>query len=92
MRTLATDPEARKQYQLAHHQEAKRRGLAVEVIDDIRRDIEAGRDLKAEDVGKLTREHLEQIASKGDAYVREMIDSSRKRADEYWKGRERERD
>lgn len=92
MRTLATDPEARKQYQLAQHQEAKRRGLAVEVIDDIRRDIEAGRDLKAEDVGKLTREHLEQIASKGDAYVREMIDASRKRADEYWKGRERERD
>lgn len=92
MRTLATDPEARKQYQLAQHQEAKRRGLAVEVIDDIRRDIEAGRDLKAEDVSKLTREHLEQIASKGDAYVREMIDASRKRADEYWKGRERERD
>jgi hypothetical protein len=88
MRTLTTDPEARKQYQLAQHAEAKRRGMAVEALDNIQRDIAAGRDLSAADVSKLPREQLVQIASGGDAYVNQLIESSRKRADEYWKGRE----
>ncbi len=92
MHTLATDPEARKQYQLAQHAEAKRRGIAVEALDNIRRDSEAGRDLSAADVSKLPREQQEQILGKGDPYVRELIESSRKRAEEYWKGRERGRD
>jgi hypothetical protein len=92
MRRLATDPAYRRQHQLASHAEAQRRGMSEEAIDDIRRDIEAGRNLRASDVQKLTREHQEEILAKGDAYVTQMIEASRKRADEYWKGRERERD
>jgi hypothetical protein len=92
MRTLTSDPEARRQYNLAQHAEAKRRGIAVEALDNIQRDHAAGRDLSAADVSKLPREQLVQIESGGDAYVREMIESARKRAEEYWKGRERYRD
>ncbi len=90
MHALATDPDARKQHQLARRAEAQRRGLSEAAIDDIRRDIDAGRDLRASDVAALTRAHQEQILAKGDVYVRELIEASRKRGND--QGRERERD
>lgn len=92
MRAFVTDPEARKTQQLARLAASRREQDSEKAIESIREDMEAGRNLKPEDVSHLTRQHQEQIRSKGDSYVQEMVDNARKRADSYWKGKERERD
>jgi hypothetical protein len=101
--TLMNDPDAARRYDEQHLAEAQRRNLHPDVLDDIKRDIEAGRDLKAEDISKLPREHLEQIKAKGDAYVLQLAASARDWSEKYWgggndwsggwaRGRERERE
>ena len=84
--TLMNDPEAARRYDEQHMAEAQRRNLHPDVLDDIKRDIEAGRDLKAEDISKLPREHLEQIKAKGDAYVTQLAASARDWSEKYWGG------
>ena len=92
MRRLATDPAYRKQHQVARLAADRAAERSDKAIVDIAHDIEAGRTLRASDVASLTRAHQEQILAKGDAYVTQMIEAARKRADEYWKGRGREQD
>jgi cell filamentation protein len=48
-------------------------------IENIRDDIEAGRDLSASDLVHLTPTHLENIKAKGDAYVLELISDIERR-------------
>lgn len=84
--TLINDPEAARRYDEQHLAEAQRRNMAPEVLDDIKRDIEAGRDLKAEDISKLPREHLEQIKAHGDPYVLQWAASARDWSEKYWGG------
>ena len=84
--TLINDPEAAKRYDAQLLAEAQRRKLDPEVLDDIKRDIEAGRHLKAEDLSKLPREHLEQIKARGDAHVHEMIKMNERWSEQYWRG------
>jgi hypothetical protein len=92
MKAFATDPAARKRQQLGRLAAAQREKDSDKAIESIREDMEAGRNLKPENIAQLTRQHQEQIFSKGDDYVRQMVDDARKRADSYWKGRERERE
>ena len=92
MRAFVTDPAARKNQQLARLAASRREQDSEKAIESIREDMEAGRNLKPEDISHLTRQHQEQIRSKGDSYVQEMVDDARKRADTYWKGTERERE
>ena len=92
MRAFVTDPQARKNQQLARLAASRREQDSEKAIESIREDMEAGRNLKPEDISHLTRQHQEQIFSKGDSYVREMVEDARKRADTYWKGTERERE
>ena len=54
--------------------------------------METGRRLKLEDVQHLTREHQEQIRSKGDDYVRQMVDDAREKLERSSRGEGRERD
>jgi hypothetical protein len=92
MRAFVTDPAARKQQQLdrlAASQQAANDKKALESIHD---DMQAGRNLKAEDIRHLTRQHQEQIKMFGDTAVRQMVDDARKYSDRYWKGEERERE
>ena len=84
--TLMNDPEAARRYDEQHMAEAQRRNLHPDVLDDIKRDIEAGRDLKAEDISKLPREHLEQIKAHGDPYVLQWAASARDWSEKYWGG------
>ena len=101
--TLINDPDAARLYDEQHLAEAQRRNMAADVLDDIKRDIAAGRDLKAEDISRLPREHLEQIKAHGDPYVLQWAASSRDWSEKYWgggndwsggsaRGRERERE
>jgi hypothetical protein len=92
MRAFVTDPAARKQQQLdrlAASQQAANDRKALESIHD---DMRAGRNLKAEDIRHLTRQHQEEIRMFGDTAVRQMVDDARKYSDRYWKGEERERE
>jgi len=92
MRGYVPDPQERKRQQLARLAVTQRERDSEKAIESIREDMEAGRKLKPEDISHLTRQHQEQIRSKGDSYVQEMVDDARKRADTYWKGKERERE
>ncbi len=92
MRAFVTDPAARKTQQLGRLAAAQREKESDQAIESIREDMEAGRNLKPENIASLTRQHQEQIRSKGDSYAQEMVDDARKRADTYWKGRERGQD
>ena len=84
--TLMNDPDAARRYDEQHLAEAQRRNMSAEALDDIKRDIEAGRDLKAEDISKLPREHLEQIKAHGDPYVLQWAASARDWSEKYWGG------
>ena len=92
MRAFVTDPAARKQQQIARLAESRRERDFEKTAESIRQDMEAGRDLKPEDISHLPRQHQEQIHSKGDSYAKAMVDDARQRADSYWKGKEREPD
>jgi ATP-dependent exoDNAse (exonuclease V) alpha subunit len=94
MRGFVTDPAARKQQQLARLASTRQAQEADKALESIREDMQAGRNLKSEDIKKLTRQHQEQIKQFGDEAVRQMVDEAQKRAERYWKGdgRERERD
>ena len=85
-----SDPATRSQQQVARMLASRR---AEGAIENIQRDIEAGRHLKSEDIKSLTREHQEQIKSHGDNYVRQMVEEVRQRDERHWRddGRERER-
>jgi hypothetical protein len=84
------DPATRSRQQVDRLLASRRADGAIE---NIQRDIEAGRHLKSEDIKSLTREHQEQIKSHGDNYVRQMVDEARQRDERHWRndGRERER-
>lgn len=94
MRGFVTDPAARKEQQLARLAASKTAQAADKALESIAEDMKAGRNLKSEDIKKLTRQHQEQIFQFGDSAVRQMVDEAQKRAEQYWKGnsRERERD
>jgi Relaxase/Mobilisation nuclease domain len=82
------DPATRAQQQVERLVASRR---AEAAFDNIRRDIEAGRNLKSEDIKNLTPQHREQMRG-GDDAVRQMIDDARKYSERYWKGEERERE
>jgi hypothetical protein len=94
IKAFVTDPAARKQQQLARLAEMRQAERAAQAMENIREDVEAGRNLRSSDIKALTHQHQEQIRSKGDDYVRSMVDDARRTAERYWKGdsRERERD
>jgi hypothetical protein len=83
------DPATRSRQQVERLIASRR---AEGAIENIQRDIEAGRHLKSEDIKSLTREHQEQIKSHGDNYVRQMVEEARQRDERHWRndGRERE--
>jgi hypothetical protein len=89
MKAFVTDPAARKEQQLARFAEMQRAQSFEKTREAIRWDVEAGRNLKSEDIQNLPRQQLEQIKSKGDDFVRQMIDSAEKEAA---KGYDRERE
>jgi hypothetical protein len=92
MAAFVNDPAARKQQQL-DRLAAKRQGENEwQALERIREDMQAGRNLKAEDIRALTRQHQEQIATFGDSAVRQMVDDARRASERYWKGGERERE
>lgn len=68
---------------------AQRRARAA--MEHIRRDIEAGRNLRASDIEALTPTHLENIKRQGDGYVMEMVESMERRRREKEREHERER-
>jgi hypothetical protein len=92
MKAFVTDPAARKQQQLDRLAASQQAQNDRKAVDHIREDMQAGRNLKAEDIKSLTRQHQEQIRMFGDDAVRQMVDDARKQSDRYWKGDERERD
>ncbi len=92
MAAFVTDPAARKQQQLARLAAMRQAENEWQVIERIREDMQAGRNLKAEDVRLLTREHQRQILTFGDSAARQMVEDARKYGDRYWKGEERERE
>lgn len=92
MTAFVTDPAARKQQQLGRLAASQRAENDRAALESIREDMQAGRNLKAEDVKNLTREHQEQIRAFGDNAVRQMVDDARKYSERYWKGDERERE
>ena len=66
---------------------ARAESESEKAIESIRKDMETGRRLKPEDVQHLTREHQEQIRSKGDDYVRQMVDDAREKLGAFVAGR-----
>jgi hypothetical protein len=91
MKAFVSDPAARKQQQLARLAATRQAEVAEKALEQIREDIQAGRNLKSEDIKNLTRQHQEQIRAFGDSAVHQMVDEARKRSESYWKGNERER-
>jgi len=92
MGAYVSDPAARKERQLARAAAAREESNSEKAIESIRKDMETGRRLKPEDVQHLTREHQEQIRSKGDDYVRQMVDDAREKLERSSRGEGRERD
>ena len=92
MGAYVSDPAARKERQLARAAAARAESDSEKAIESIRKDMETGRRLKPEDVQHLTREHQEQIRSKGDDYVRQMVDDAREKLERSSRGEGRERD
>jgi hypothetical protein len=92
MKAFVTDPAARKQQQLDRLAASQQAANDKKALKSIHEDMRAGRNLKAEDIRHLTRQHQEEIRMFGDNAVRQMVDDSRKYSDRYWKGEERERE
>ncbi len=92
MNAFVSDPAARKQQQLGRLAEMRQAENDKNALESIREDMQSGRNLKAEDIKNLTRQHQEQIKNFGDDAVRQMVDDARKYSDRYWKGEERERE
>jgi hypothetical protein len=92
MGAYVSDPAARKERQLARAAAAREESNSEKAIESIRKDMETGRRLKPEDIQHLTREHQEQIRSKGDDYVRQMVDDAREKLERSSRGEGRERD
>jgi hypothetical protein len=93
MRGFATDPAARKQQILerqAAKEAAERERKALERMGE---DMKAGKALTGSDIKALTPATQMTIKTFGDDKVRELVESARVKAQEYWKdgGRERER-
>ena len=80
------NPEARAE---AHAQRRAERA-SEEALERIRRDIQADRNLRPEDVRMLNPAHVQNIMAKGDAYLLEMIGNV-EREQAKSSGRERER-
>ncbi len=78
------DPQAERIEQII----AQRK--ALDALERIRDSIEGGKTLKPEDLQNLTREHLNNIQSKGDDYLRDLIRRMEEDRDRD-RGRERER-
>jgi hypothetical protein len=89
MAAFVSDPAARKAQQLARFAEMQREQSFEKTREAIRWDVEAGRNLKSEDIQNLPRQRLEEIKAKGDDFVRQMIESAEKDAA---KGYDRERE
>jgi hypothetical protein len=92
MAAFVSDPEARKEQQLARLAAARAAKADQKALEHIEEDMKAGRNLSAADIRKLTRDHQEQIRAGGDAAVVAMVDDARRRSEDVWKGKERERD
>jgi hypothetical protein len=92
MSAFVNDPAARRKQQLARLAAKRQDENEWRALERMREDMQAGRNLKAEDVRLLTREHQQQILTFGDSAVRQMVEDARKYGDRYWKGEERERD
>lgn len=84
------DPVVRAERQLEELTASRR---AQHAIENIRLDVQAGQNLKSEDIKNLTPWHQEQIRQFGDEAVRQMVEESRRQSERYWRdqGRERER-
>jgi hypothetical protein len=94
---LSGSPSAQKQADTTDLVASSERRLIASrradlAIDNIRRDMEAGRNLKSEDIKSLTLQHQEQIRNFGDDAVRQMVEEARERSERYWRsdGPERE--
>jgi hypothetical protein len=92
MNAFVTDPAARKQQQLDRLAAMQQAENDKKAIESIREDMQSGRNLKADDIRHLTRQHQEQIRMFGDDAVRQMVDDARKYSERHWKGEERERE
>jgi hypothetical protein len=92
MKAFVTDPQARKEQQLARLAAVRQEKEAAAAIERIAQDLEKGRALGAQDIRKLTPQHHLQIATFGDDGVRQLVDEARKRDERYWKGDGRERE
>jgi ATP-dependent exoDNAse (exonuclease V) alpha subunit len=92
MKAFVNDPAARKQHQLARLAAVQQEREAAAALERIAEDMQKGKALNAQDIRKLTHQHQEQIRTFGDDAVRQMVDESRKRSEQYWKGNERERE
>jgi hypothetical protein len=55
-------------------------------------DLQAGRNLRVEDVRQLTHEHQLQLLEKGDDALRDMVEEARRKDQKYLLGDERTRD
>jgi hypothetical protein len=92
VRSFLENPASRRA-EMAERSAARRQQADTEhALEEIAKDMKAGRNLKSEDIKRLTREHLEQIRHFGDEVVRQMAREAEKRAEAYWKGHGRERD
>lgn len=91
MKAFVADPAARKEQQLARLGAKRAAENADKALENIREDMQAGRNLKSEDIKSLTRQHQEQIRQFGDNAVRQIVEEVQKRSEQYWKGNERER-
>jgi hypothetical protein len=93
-RGFATDPAARKQQILARQAAKDAAARDQKALERMGEDMKAGKALSGSDIKALTPAHQLMIKTFGDDKVRELVESARVKAQEYWKdgGRERERE
>lgn len=92
MRAYVSDPDARKEQQLARLAATRHAREEAAAIERIAQNLEKGKALDTQDIRKLSHQHQEQIRHFGDDGVRQMVDDARKLNERYWKGDGRERE
>lgn len=90
---LARDPAARRAYNAQMEAERGARARRAGALEEIKKDIEANRDLNRHHMRHLNPADLQSIKDKGDAGLLEIIrDFEAERAKDSWHGQQRERD
>jgi hypothetical protein len=98
LKAFVSDPAARKEQQLARLAATREAQADEQALENIKRDMKAGKNLRASDIHNLTRAHQDSIHTFGDKAVRDMVEASRKMSESHWsragrdQGHERERE